>query len=205
MFVALDRLLVRIRHVPSRAAELSALRERLRAELRIEPDAEERTAALEVRRFKRVLADASGAVEECGRCGTKMPLPGGAFAGGYCCQAATADLFSDDEVALLAQGGTRLADLEAPRSLHAGCTFRGDKGCTLETEDRPAVCVRFACAELRRELHRKGRLDEVERLETALDEAYNHFARLRAARLDREWIEMVATDVESVARDRRRG
>ena len=205
MFVALNRLLVRLRHVPSRAAELSALRERLRAELRAEPDAEELAAAHEVRRLKRALADATGAVEECSRCGTKMPPPGGAFAGGYCCQAATADLFSDDEVALLAQGGTRLADLEAPRSLHAGCTFRGDKGCTLETEDRPAVCVRFACNELRRELHRKGRLDAIEVLETALDEAYNQFARLRAARLDCEWVELVVKDVESVARGQRRG
>ena len=67
------------------------------------------------------------------------------------------------------------------------------------------MCVRFACAELRRELHRKGRLDAIEQHEAALDEAYNHFARLRAARLDCEWIELVAKDVESVARDRRRG
>src|SRR4051794_35622257 len=138
MFVALDRLLLRVRHVPSRAAELATLRERMRAELRVTPDAEERAAAAEVRRRKRALADASGAVDECGKCGTNMPPPGGAFKGGYCCQAATADLFSDDEVALLAQGGTRLADLEAPRSLHAGCSFRGDTGCTLTAEDRPA-------------------------------------------------------------------
>jgi hypothetical protein len=189
VLIALDRLLVRVRQVPSRAGELIALRERLRDQRRAEPDAEERAAAAEVRRLKRVLADASGAVDECSRCGTGMPLPGGAFAGGFCCQAATADLFSDDEVALLAQGGTRLADLTAPRSRHAGCSFRGETGCTLETEDRPAVCVRFACTELRRELHRRGRLDEIERIEAELDAAYGHFSRLRAARVDREEFE----------------
>lgn len=189
MLIALDRLLVRVRQVPSRAAELVALRDRLRRELRARPDAEELAAAAEVRRLKHALAGASGAVDECSRCGTGMPLPGGAFAGGFCCQAATADLFSDDEVALLAQGGTRLGDLTAPRSKHAGCSFRGETGCTLPTADRPAVCVRFACTELRRELHRKGRLDELERIEAALDEAYGRFARLRAARLDREWLD----------------
>lgn len=192
MLIALDRLLVRVRQVPSRATELVALRDRLRRERRATPDVEEQAAAAEVRRLKRVLADTSGAVDECSRCGTGMPLPGGAFAGGFCCQAATADLFSDDEVALLAQGGTRLADLTAPRSQHAGCSFRGETACTLETEDRPAVCVRFACTELRRELHRKGRLDDIERVEAALDEAYKRFAQLRAARLDREWFDELA-------------
>jgi hypothetical protein len=205
VFVAIDRLLVRLRHVPSRAAELTEVRDRLRAERRAVPSDEERAAALEVRRIKRAMSAGGGAVTECSRCATGLPGPGGAFTGGYCCSAATADLFNADEVALLAQGGTRLADLPAPRSQHAGCAFRGETGCTLHAEDRPAICVRFHCLELRRELHRHGRLDMVEKLEVELEAAYRTFIHLRAARLDREELAQlladVAADIKPPARD----
>lgn len=184
--IPVERLLLRLRQPKTRADELIALRDRLRRELRAKPSAEERAAALEVRRLKRALADATGAVEQCGRCGTGMPPPGGTFAGGHCCSGRTADLFSDDEVAMLAQTGTRLRDWPAPTTEHAGCAFRAPTRCTLETEDRPALCARYACNDLRRELFTHGRLDRIEQLEAELDEAYRRFARLRADRLDDE-------------------
>ena len=136
--------------------------------------------------MKRALADATGAVSACSSCGKGMPPPGGAFAGGHCCSGNTADLFSDDEVAMLAQTGTRPGDLTAPTTAHAGCAFRAPTRCTLEVEDRPALCARYACTTLRHELFDRGRLDEIERLEADLDTAYRRFATLRAGRLDDE-------------------
>jgi len=192
VLVALDRLLARVRQVPSRAAELRELTGRLRAERAAEPDPDERAAAGELRALKTALTRATGAVTSCASCARGMPLPGGAFAGGHCCSGHTPELFSDDEVAALAQAGTRVRDLPAPTTDHAGCAFRGPTGCTLEPEHRPALCHRFVCDDLRRELHRLGRLDEVERLCGELDAAYGRFARLRAARLDREWLDEVA-------------
>ncbi len=183
MVIPLERLLIRVRHGKTRADELVLLRQRLRREQRTTPSAEERAAALEVRRLKRALAEATGAVSQCSRCGTGMPPPGGAFAGGHCCSGRTLDLFNDDEIAMLAQGGTRLADLAAPTTEHAGCAFRAPTRCTLAVEDRPALCSRFACNDLRRELFDRGRLDRIEQLEAELDDAYRRFSRLRADRL----------------------
>lgn len=184
--IPLDRLLIRLRHTKTRADELVELRARLRRELRARPSDEERTAALEVRRLKRALADATGNVSACSGCGKGMPRPGGAFAGGHCCSGRTGDLFNDDEVAMLAQTGTRPADLSAPTTEHAGCAFRAPTRCTLTVEDRPALCARYACTDLRHELFDKGRLDHLEQLEGQLDEAYRRFSRLRADRLDDE-------------------
>lgn len=186
MLIAVERLLIRLRQPKTRADELIALRERMRRELQAQPSDEERAAACEVRRLKRALADATGAVSTCSGCGTGMPRPGGAFAGGHCCSGDTATLFSDDEVAMLAQTGTRLADLAAPTTEHAGCAFRAPTRCTLTVEDRPALCARYACNDLRRELFDLGRLDRIEQLEAELDTAYRRFVVLRADRLDDE-------------------
>ena len=184
--ISIERLLIRLRQPKTRADELTALRERLRRELRARPSDDERAAAHEVRRLKRALADATGAVSACSGCGTGMPRPGGAFAGGHCCSGETANLFNEDEVAMLAQTGTRLGDLAAPTTEHAGCAFRAPTRCTLTVEDRPALCARYACTELRHELFDKGRLDQIEQLEGELDAAYRRFSRLRADRLDDE-------------------
>jgi len=186
VIIPLERLLIRLRQPKTRADELAALRVRLRAERQAEPSAEERAAALEVRRLKRALADATGAVTSCSECGKGMPPPGGAFAGGHCCSGRTEDLFNGDEVAMLAQCGTRPADLVAPRTEHAGCAFRAPTHCTLTVEDRPALCARYACNDLRRELFDLGRLDGLEALEAQLDDAYRRFSKLRASRLDDE-------------------
>jgi hypothetical protein len=190
MFVALGRLLRR--QVPSRAAELRELTSRLRAERATTPTADERAAAATIRELKTALARATGESSCCTSCARGMPLPGGAFAGGHCCSGHTPEIFDDVEVAALAQGGTAPRDLPAPATEHAGCAFRGPAGCTLAAENRAALCHRYLCDDLRRALHRAGRLDEVERLCRELDDAYRRFAKLREARLDREWLDEVA-------------
>lgn len=48
--------------------------------------------------------------------------------------------------------GTRADRLDPPRSDHAGCSFRGPEGCSLPAEDRPSLCVRYLCMDLRREI-----------------------------------------------------
>ncbi|MBA3455792.1 MAG: hypothetical protein H0T42_22035 [Deltaproteobacteria bacterium] len=122
----------------------------------------------------------------CASCATGKRWPRGAFAGGDCCTGVTADLFSDDEVAALAQAGTRPGDLQAPTGEHAGCAFRGETGCTLEAEDRPERCVSYMCTILRRELHTRGELGEIDGMIAELRRAMSAFTELRAARLDDE-------------------
>jgi hypothetical protein len=152
---------------------------------------DERALARRLLDLKLATAAASGAVSSCARCATGQPWPrggyAGAYAGGDCCSGTTAHLFSDAEVAALASTGTRRSDLRAPGDAPAGCAFRGATGCSLEVAHRPSVCVRYACAGLSRELHRLGRLDDVERLARELGETLAAFTAANAARRDREW------------------
>jgi len=192
VLVGIDRLLRRVRQVPSRAAELRELTGRLRLERAAIPGDDERAAAIAIRGLKATLSRTVGEVSCCSSCARGMPLPGGAFAGGHCCSGHTPEIFDEVEVAALAQAGTRPRDLPAPTSEHAGCAFRAPTGCSLAAENRAALCHRYVCDDLRRELHRGGRLDEIERLSSELDAAYRRFAKLREARLDREWLDEVA-------------
>ena len=184
MFVPIGRLI----QVRSRATELAALKRRLRAER----TGAEHAAAREIRSLKARLAAAIGEVTSCATCAAGMPWPRGAYAGGDCCSGRTEHLFSDDEVAALAQAGTRPRDLVAPRGQHPGCAFRGAAGCTLDVEHRPTVCVRYACLGLQRELHRAGRLDAVEALAAELAQALARFTAVVAARRERELLAQVA-------------
>ena len=152
--------------------------------LRAERARHEREAALSIRALKLDLSRATGDVASCAGCAVGKESPRGIFAGGDCCSSPTAGLFDDVEVAALAQAGTRPRDLVAPRGVHAGCAFRGERGCTLEVEHRPTVCVRYACDGLRRELHRAGRLDHVEGLAVKLHRAVDEFAAARERRLE---------------------
>jgi hypothetical protein len=192
VLVTLDRLLRRVRQVPSRASELRELTGRLRAERAATPGPEEHGAALAIRVLKTALATATAGASCCSSCARGMPLPGGAFAGGHCCSGHTPEIFDEVEVAALAQAGTRPRDLIAPTTDHAGCAFRGETDCSLAPENRAALCHRYVCDDLRRDLHARGRLDEIEGLCGELDAAYREFAKLREARLDREWLDEVA-------------
>ena len=186
MLIAVERLLVRVRQVPSRADELLALRARLRRERAAVPSDAERGAAHEVRARKDEVAAALADVTACASCAHGKRFPRGAFAGGDCCSGVTADLFSDDEVAALAQAGTRPRDLRPPRTVHAGCAFRGATGCTLAAVDRPGRCVHYTCTTLRRELRARGDLARIDTLLDGLQRAQQRFAELRRTRLDDE-------------------
>ncbi len=204
MFVPVERLLIRLRQPASRAAEVNALRARLRAERATPVDDDERALAREVGVRKRQLADALQAVTSCRSCTKGEPWPRGHHDGGACCAGVTADLFDDDELAALAHAGTRPADLTPPpgRDDHAGCAFRGPRGCTLAVAHRPGRCVYYLCDGLRRELHGRGRLDDIEARLAALDGAMRRYVAVARARRDRETLAPLVAALEAAARDR---
>jgi hypothetical protein len=202
VLIAVERLLVKVRQVPSRADELLVLRRRLRAERASRPSAEERAAAQEVRARKQEAAAALATVTSCATCARGKRWPRGAFDGGDCCSAVTADLFSDDEVAALAQGGTRPRDLHAPRTPHVGCAFRGAEGCTLPATDRPGRCVHYTCTILRKELRTRGDLGPVDEVLARLQRAQQKFAELHRRRLDDELLAPLEAAVLDLERGR---
>jgi hypothetical protein len=204
--VPLERLIMRLRQPASRAAEIAALRRRLRAEPASAVGEDERALAAEVARAKLAVAAAIGSVTSCGSCAVRQPWPVGGFAGGACCAGVTADLFDEHELAALAGAGTRARDLRPPGGGedHAGCAFRGAEACSLALEHRPARCVHYVCDGLRAELHRRGRLDEIEARLAELDRAMRAFTAVHRARQDREVLapvlEAVADAVQASAR-----
>jgi hypothetical protein len=202
VFVPIERLLMRRRQPASRAAELAALRRRLRAERASTVANDEHTLAAEVARAKLAVAVAVGGVVSCGSCAVRQPWPVGGFAGGACCAGVTADMFDDHELAALAGAGTRVRDLRPPagRDSHAGCAFRGADACSLALEHRPARCVHYACDTLRAELHRRGRLDDVEAQQAELDRAMRAFTAVHRARQDREVLAPVIEAMRAAAR-----
>ncbi|HEY4241115.1 MAG TPA: hypothetical protein VGM88_14935 [Kofleriaceae bacterium] len=182
-------LLIQLRQPRSRARELIELHDRLRAELGSRPDPEEVALAASVLAQKRAVAALQAGVTSCSSCATGRPLPDGRFDGGACCSGSTEILFDDDELGALVHAGTRIADLPAPRTDHAGCAFRGATGCTLSTTHRPARCVHYLCDGLRAELHRRGALDDLEVALAELDRRMQAFRAARAARTDRQVLE----------------
>lgn len=202
MFVPVERLVMRLRQPASRAAEVAALRRRLRAERSATVGDDERALAAGVARAKLAVAAGLGHVASCGSCAVRQPWPVGGFAGGACCAGVTADLFDDHELAALARAGTRPRDLRPPagHDAHAGCAFRGAESCSLALAHRPARCVRYACDTLRAELHRRGRLDAVEGQLAELDRAMQAFTAVHRARQDRE---VLAPVIEAVRAARR--
>jgi hypothetical protein len=187
--IAVERLLIKVRQPRSRADELIALRARLRAELAaatIEDD--ERALAHTVRERKLAVAAELDDVASCRTCAAGAPWPRGGYDGGDCCAGVTADLFDDRELAALAHAGTRTHHLVPPPGgdAHAGCAFRGPRGCTLDVEHRPARCVHYLCDTLRRELHARGLLDLVEARLADLDRDMQRFTAAHQARLDRD-------------------
>ncbi len=188
MLIAIERLLVRVRQVPSRADELLVLRGRLRSERAAKVGPEERALALEVRALKERASAALADTTSCHTCATGKRWPRGAHAGGDCCSGVTADLFDDDEVGALAAAGTKPRDLRAPRGDHAGCAFRGELGCTLEAADRPMRCVHYTCMILRRELKANSALAATDAILVQLKGRMAELVALRKARLEAEMI-----------------
>jgi hypothetical protein len=188
VLIAIERLLVRVRQVPSRANELLVLRGRLRRERAANIGSDERALALEVRALKERASAALADTTSCHTCALGKRWPRGAHAGGDCCSGVTADLFDDDEVAALAAAGTRPRDLRAPRGDHAGCAFRGELGCTLEAADRPMRCVHYTCMILRRELKANTALAATDAILVQLKGRMAELVALRADRLEAEMI-----------------
>lgn len=195
---------MRLRQPASRAAEIAALRKRLRTERASAVASEERALAAEVARVKLEVAATIGGVASCGSCAAGQPSPVGSFAGGACCAGVTSEIFDDRELAALAAAGTRPRDLRPPagHDAHAGCAFRGADACSLPLEHRPARCVHYVCDTLRSELHRRGRLDDVEARLAELGRAMQAFTVVLRARQDRE---VLAPLIEAVRAAARRG
>lgn len=178
MLISVRQLLDRARHPRSRADDLARLRARFAAQPSArEAGPEARAQGEALRRLRRLLSDALAGVRACAGCARGHPEPAGRWDGGHCCGGDTFRVFTQDEVAALKLGGTRLSDLRPPRGEQAGCAFRGDTGCSLDPEHRPNICVRYVCMELRTELKeqprwvRIGELSrEIERLQRGLRE-----------------------------------
>lgn len=198
MLTAVERLLIKVRHPRSRASELIALRQRFRDELARGIDDEERALAGDVRARKLAVAAELHSISSCRTCATGQAWPRGQYDGGDCCSGVTADLFDDNELAALAHAGTRPHDLVPPggSDVHAGCAFRGPRGCTLDVMHRPARCVHYLCDTLRRELFKRGQLDAVEAKLAELHRAMQQFTAVHQAGLDRD---IVAPIIEAIA------
>lgn len=188
MLLPLERLLRRA-SPRSRADELESLRARFRAQ----PTAREagREAVLCAKRLRELRVEMSAAfanVEACRGCGKGRPEPNGHWHGGSCCGSRTLDLFSPSEVAALKLAGVSAGDLRPPRGDHAGCAFRGETGCSLPPEQRPSVCVRYVCLELRAELLERPEWRRISQLGAALrDEAARFEALLADDEHDPPW------------------
>lgn len=202
MLIAVERLLVRLRHPRSRADELNALRERLRAAIAETPDPEERATALAILERKRAISGELNAVMSCRGCETQRPADHAEYTGGACCGGVTAELFDPAELAALAQAGTRPADFTPPAGsdLHLGCSFRGPRGCTLDVAHRPGRCVLYMCDTLRRELHRDGQLDGIEVMIADLQRDMMAFIAQHRARTDRDVLAPLVEALEDYAR-----
>lgn len=205
MLVSVERLLMKLRQPASRADEIVALKARLRAELASDVDDEERALASDVHAQKLRVSARLSAVRSCASCAAGQPWPVGHYAGGACCSGVTAELFDDNELSALAHAGTRPRDLEPPPRAdeHAGCAFRGSRGCSLPVAHRPARCVHYVCDALRREVHARGELDALEAELAELNRTMQRFVACHQARRDRE---VVAPLIEALmsAVDRRR-
>lgn len=182
VLIAARHLVDRLRHPRSRADELAALRRRFAG---ARGDAELSALAAELRAAKLALAGHVGTLGSCARCARGHPLPAGRWPGGQCCSGDTLELFDEPEVAALALAGTRPGALRPPRGDHAGCAFRGERGCTVAPADRPSICVHYLCRDAARELHARGALDEAERLVLRLGRARAAFREAFAAARDR--------------------
>jgi hypothetical protein len=176
MLLPIERL---FRKRDSRDEELATLRARFRSQ----PSAREAGAdvvasAARLRELRVAMSRAFANVDACSSCGKKRPEPHGHWKGGACCGSRTLDLFTKHEVASLALAGIRARDLEPPKGDHAGCAFRGERGCSLTPEERPNICVRYICLELREELLAKPEWREISKLGAALRDEYARFESL---------------------------
>jgi hypothetical protein len=169
------------RRPDARDRELATLRARFTAQPSArEAGAEAVAIAARLKELRVEMSRAFSHVDACSGCGKKRPEPHGHWAGGACCGSRTLDLFTEAEVASLKLAGIRARALEPPRGDHAGCAFRGETGCSLSAEQRPNICVRYICLELRSELIDKPEWRAISKLGAALRDEFARFETLVA-------------------------
>ena len=176
MLLPIERL---FRKRDARDPELATLRARFASQPSVrEAGAEAVACAARLKELRAEMSRAFANVDACASCGRKRPEPHGHWAGGACCGSRTLDLFSKNEVASLKLAGIRARDLEPPKGDHAGCAFRGERGCSLSPEQRPNICVRYICLELRAELLEKPEWRAISKLGAALRDEFTRFESL---------------------------
>ncbi len=184
MLVLARKLVDRLRQPRTRADEVAELRRRFAAAPGpAVASAGEVEAARELASLRARMIAALGLVDACAGCARGHPLPHGRWDGGHCCGGTAAGVFGDDEVAALRLSGTTPASLVAPRGDHAGCSFRGPTGCSLDPAHRPNLCVRYLCRELEAELRARGDLPAIKAIGASMSAELARFSRARAARL----------------------
>lgn len=196
--ITLARLLVDLlRHPRPKALELMKLRRRLEGAAREQRACgeDERQLAVELRRMRSEIAEATGKPTCCGACARKHPPPHGRWQGGYCCGTDTWRVFTDDELWSLAAGGTRPGDLRPAVAEAAGCLFRGPRGCVLRPQDRPNICLRYLCLDLVAELRARGDFKPLNTLCESLARSFRQLAQLRAARLQLQEFEQMCREM----------
>lgn len=177
MLIPVQDLVRRWRSPRSRTGEIDAVRRRVARAARAGGSDEAVRLAAELRALRPEVLAAFEGVRACGGCGRGRPEPHGHWRGGFCCGGRTDGVFDDDEVAALALAGTRPRDLRGPAGDHAGCAFRGAEGCSLDAQDRPNLCVRFACRELEAELRASGDWARVRALTRRLEVTFARFVK----------------------------
>jgi hypothetical protein len=182
MSVSLRYLLDRLRHPRSRADELARLRARFAAQPgRWQASLEARKLARQLCLLRVEMHGRLGRVDICGGCAEGHPLPAGRWDGGHCCGGQTLEIFAPLEVAALKLGGVSALRYRLPDAEHAGCAFRGPTGCSLAAAERPTICLRYVCIELRQALKEDGRWPPIAALNRQLGQRFAQFARALGA------------------------
>ena len=185
----------------TRRNEVASLRLRLVSEASAEElSPRERELALEMRAMREQMLRLIGDVQACRTCGKGYPPPNGRWDGGYCCGGTTENVFRQEELACLRASGTRPRDFKPPHCDHAGCSFRGPRGCSLPPAHRPNLCVRYACRMLNEEYESRGIAPEVKLLASKVQRAFHEFQALRAERLERESLAQLDPDCDVSSR-----
>jgi hypothetical protein len=187
------QLVDRLRHPRSRADELAMLRARFTAQpTRRQASAEQNALADELRTLRTEAHAATQKVSSCERCAKGHPLPSGRWDGGHCCGGNTGNLFNPDEVAALKLAGTVATKLKPPSSDHAGCAFRGPVGCSLSPVDRPNICLRYVCLDLRAEMKDSGQWARISELNRKLRDTFERFV---SSRREPSWSELTEAEM----------
>ncbi len=136
-----------------------------------------RAMAERIVHLKRALSREFGEVSACSGCASGCAAPSGFFEGGRCCGTRTLDVFTQPEVRAMKMAGVPAPSAPADDGdERAGCIFRGSRGCTVTTDQRPARCVAYVCHDLRIELEEdEARHERIQKLRRELVETFERF------------------------------